>query len=60
MARHLGLDLKAVRDRQGNIDESKVTIEKYEALLVFGREGKQPAHALKGLDRIKEVFRSLK
>lgn len=59
MARHLGLNIKAVMDKQGNIDESRVTIENYDALLVFGREGKQPAHALKGLDKIKEVFRSL-
>ena len=60
MARHLGLDLKAVKDKSGKIDESKVTIEKYDAQLVFGKEGKLPANAVKGLDKIKEVFGSLK
>jgi len=59
MARHLGLNLKAVKDKSGKIDESKVTIEKYDSQLVFGREGKLPAHALKGLDKIKEVLKTL-
>lgn len=60
MARHLGLNLKAVTDKKtGKIDESKVTIEKYDAQLVFGKEGKLPSHAVRGLDKIKEVFRSL-
>lgn len=59
MARHLGLNLKAVKDKSGKIDESKVTIEKYDAQLVFGKEGKLPAHALKGLDKIKEVVKTL-
>ena len=40
MAKHLGLNLNAVKDKTGKVDESKVTIEKYEALLVFGKEGK--------------------
>ena len=34
MAHHLGLNINAVKDKTGKIDESKVTIEKYEALLV--------------------------
>ena len=60
MARHLGLNLKAVTGKKtGKTDESKVTIEKYDAQLVFGKEGKLPENALKGLDRIKEVLRSL-
>ena len=59
MARHLGLNLKAVRDKSGKIDESKVTIEKYDAQLVFGKEGKLPANALKGLEKIKEVLKTL-
>ena len=59
MARHLGLNLKAVKDKSGKIDESKVTIEKYDAQLVFGKEGKLPANAVKGLDKIKEVLKTL-
>ncbi|HBE41523.1 MAG TPA: acetylxylan esterase [Bacteroidales bacterium] len=59
MARHLGLNLKAVQDKAGRIDESKVTIEKYDAQLVFGKEGKLPENALKGLDKIKGVLKTL-
>jgi dienelactone hydrolase len=59
MARHLGLNINAVKDKTGKIDESKVTIEKYEAQLVFGKEGNLPATAVKGVDKIKEVLKSL-
>jgi hypothetical protein len=59
MARHLRLNLNAVKDKTGKIDESKVTIEKYESMLVFGKEGMLPATAVKGADKIKEVLKSL-
>jgi dienelactone hydrolase len=59
MARHLGLNIKAVKDKTGKIDESKVTIEKYDAQLVFGKEGKLPATAVKGVDKIRTVLKSL-
>ena len=59
MARHLGLNISAVKDKTGKIDESKVTIENYEALLVFGKEGKLPPTAIKGSDEIKRVLKSL-
>ncbi|MCU0407347.1 MAG: acetylxylan esterase [Bacteroidales bacterium] len=60
MARHLGLDLGAVKDKSGKIDESKVTIEGYEAQLVFGKDGVLPANALKGADKIREVISTLR
>ncbi len=60
MAKHLGLNLNAIKDKTGKTDESKVTIEKYDALLVFGIEGKLPADALKGLDAIQNRLNSLK
>jgi hypothetical protein len=59
MAKHLGLNINAVKDKTGRIDESKVTIEKYDAQLVFGKEGVLPVTAVKGLDKIKEVMKSL-
>lgn len=59
MARHLGLNINAVKDKTGKIDESKVTIENYEALLVFGKDGKFPANAVKGPEAIRAVLRSL-
>jgi hypothetical protein len=36
-----------------------VTIEKYDLLLVFGKDGKLPAVAVKGVDKMKEVLKSL-
>jgi hypothetical protein len=59
MAKHLGLNLNAVKDKTGKVDESKVTIEKYDALLVFGKEGKLPLTAVKGTDEIRKVLKSL-
>lgn len=59
MARHLGLNIGAVKDKSGKIDESKCTIEKYDAMLVFGKEGKIPANAVKGPDAVWEVLKSL-
>lgn len=57
MASRLGLNLSAVKDKEGNIDESKVTIEKYDKLLVFGKTGKMPENALHTPD---EVWKALK
>jgi len=59
MAKHLGLNINAVKDKSGKVDESGVTIEKYEALLVFGKEGKLPSTAVKGSDTIREILNSL-
>jgi dienelactone hydrolase len=59
MARHLGLNIDAVKDKTGKVDESKVTIEKYEAQLVFGKEGKLPQTAVKGADEVRRVLKSL-
>jgi hypothetical protein len=59
MARHLGLNINAVKDKTGKVDESKCTIEKFEAMLVFGKEGKLPANAVKGADAIWKALKSL-
>lgn len=59
MAKHLGLDLGAVRDKKGNIDESKVIIEKYDKMLVFGKNRRIPAGALRDPEEVKRVLRSL-
>jgi hypothetical protein len=57
MAQHLDLDLKAVCDRSGAIDESTVTIEDEAALYVFGRNGERlPAHAIKGFPSLEKIF----
>src|SRR5688572_2519868 len=57
MAKHLGLNLKAIQDAAGKIDESRITIEKEEALFVFGDKGELlPSHAIKGFDNLTKVF----
>jgi hypothetical protein len=59
MARHLDLNLDAVKDKSGMIDESKVTIEGYEAQLVFGKDGNIPAKAVRKPEEVWRLLRSL-
>ncbi len=60
MAKHLGLNINSVRDKKtGKVDESGVNIENYEAQLVFGKGGKLPESAVKGVEAIREVLKSL-
>ena len=47
MAKHLGLDISRVCDRDGKVDESFVVIEEYEDLLVFGPDNPRPKDAVK-------------
>ncbi len=60
MAKHLGLDISRVKDKSGKVDESQVTVEKYQMLLVFGRGGKLPSNAVKSTGEVEEILRSLK
>ena len=57
MAQTLGLNLKAIQDANGQIDESGITIEKETALYVFGENGAQlPKKAIKGFDTLEALF----
>ncbi|GAB3418018.1 hypothetical protein GCM10027516_12370 [Niabella aquatica] len=57
MARYLGLNIAAITDKAGNIDESGITIEKMSDMYVFGEDGRLlPAHAVKGFENLEEVF----
>jgi hypothetical protein len=57
LAQNLGLNIKAIEDQNGNIDESKSTVEKEQALYVFGDKGERlPANAIHGFDQMKKVF----
>lgn len=57
MAKHLGLNMNAILDRNGNIDESDITIEKKTDMYVFGEKGERlPAHAMMGFDNLRKVF----
>lgn len=58
MAEHLGLNLAAIQDKTGKIDESPVTIEEEAAMYVFGPGGEGlPANAIKGFDALQKIVR---
>ncbi|MCW3093763.1 MAG: hypothetical protein JWP81_4832 [Ferruginibacter sp.] len=57
LAKHLHLNLKAIGDKSGNIDESQIAIEKEEAMYVFGNKGERlPANAIHGFEQLEKVF----
>lgn len=57
MAKHLKLNIGAIKNAEGKIDESAITIEPEKALFVFGDNGeKLPAHAVKGFENLENVF----
>ena len=57
MAKHLGLNLRAIQDAAGKIDESKCTVEPEAALYVFGEHGERlPANAIKGFGEMERVW----
>ena len=57
MAKYLNLNIKAIQNDSGRIDESKITIEKAEAMYVFGDKGALlPARAIKGFENLEKVF----
>jgi len=58
MAKHLGLNLRAIQDAAGKIDESKCTVEPEAALYVFGERGERlPANAMKGFDNLQQLWK---
>jgi hypothetical protein len=60
MAKYLGLNLKAVQDETGKIDESKITIEPEQSLYVFGDKGERlPAHAIKGFENLETLWEQM-
>lgn len=49
----------AVKDKIGQYDESKCTVEKETALYVFGDKGERlPANAIKGFEQLEKVFKA--
>jgi len=58
MAKQLGLNVKAIQDKEGKIDESGITIEKEEQMHVFGDHGELlPANAVKGFDQLEILWK---
>jgi hypothetical protein len=59
IARNFDLNINACKDKSGNIDESKVTIEKFPAMYVFGEKGERlPANAVKSFEELEKVFKN--
>lgn len=57
MAKYLHLNMAAIQNDSGRVDESKITIEPEQALYVFGDKGeKLPAHAIHGFTTLEKVF----
>ena len=57
IAPHLRLDINAIKDRNGNIDESEITIEDEQAMCVFGANGeKLPANAVRSFEELEKIF----
>ena len=57
MAKQLRLNLKSIQDAAGNIVESGITIEKEEAMYVFGNKGELlPTRAIIGFEQLEIVF----
>lgn len=51
------LNAAAVKDKSGQYDESKCTIEKESAMYVFGDKGERlPSNAIKGFESLEKVF----
>ena len=59
MAKHLGLNIQAVTDSLGGIDESKSSLEPAEKLLIFSSNKPFPENALKGKEAIKKSMEKL-
>jgi|WetSurMetagenome_2_1015567.scaffolds.fasta_scaffold15696_3 uncharacterized protein len=59
VAKHLGLNLSAVTDSKGDVDETKSILEKAEIMLVFSSKNPFPANALKGKEAIENELKSL-
>ena len=55
-AKVFGLNLKAITAKDGTIDESKITIEKSNAMLMFDKDFPLPANARKSHKEIVHAF----
>ncbi len=59
MAKHLGLNLQAVSDPDGSINETKSDAESAFLMLSFTSGNPHPANALKGSAAIEQAIRKL-
>jgi hypothetical protein len=56
MAKHLGLDLKAVSDKQGNINEEEAKVLTQKELEVFNEAHPRPANAVMGDEAVMKLL----
>lgn len=58
MAKYLKLDESKVFDKEGNLNESALSVEEPNELKMFGDNGERlPVNALKSFDKLEEMFR---
>ena len=58
MAQYLGLNLKSIQNKKGEIDESFITIEDEKALLSFGKHGELlPENAIKNMKELEKIIK---
>jgi dienelactone hydrolase len=60
MAEHLNLDLSKIQDQSGEIDESFITLQKYDALKAFDAQHPLPAYAVQGDEAAMELLMGYK
>ena len=59
LIKYFHLNAAGLRDKKGSYDERKVTIEKENALYVFGDKGESlPKNAVMGFDQLEKLFNS--
>jgi dienelactone hydrolase len=58
LAKHLGLNLSAVTDDDGHVDESATVVQPHDALLVFTPEHPRPAGAVQGRGAVMRLLNS--
>ena len=57
LAKHFNLSITAFTGKDGKIDETGVTIERYPAMYVFGEKGEGlPSNAIKSFEELQKVF----
>ncbi len=60
LSRHLGLNLKAVSDANGKVDERKGKLESAVDMLSFSDDTPFPANALQGHEALRQAFQKLR
>ncbi|WP_455498690.1 alpha/beta hydrolase family protein [Coprobacter sp.] len=56
VARHFDLDVKKVQNKDGNFDESRVTVEPAVEMYVFREKQSYPANAVQGSDLVRKAL----